>query len=283
MAAEIAVYELTGVGRARTVCQAMAAGIRRMGDRPIIIPAETYREPVTRCAVFYGFTDHMRAAMADHRTRGGSVYIDLGYWGRHDGGRRSGFHKVSVNSRHPTDYFQKRPHPPERFLKFGVEIEDWRSGGRHILIAGMSAKAAHAERFAPEQWERATIDTLRSVTDRPLLYRPKPNWKAARPLRGADYSPPEQTMADALKNCHAVVTHHSNVAVDALLAGIPVFTSAGVSRPMGLTDLARIENPAKPENRLQWAADVAFCQWSVAEMAEGKPWRHLKNEGLIAA
>ena len=36
-------------------------------------------------------------------------------------------------------------------------------------------------------------------------------------------------LAVALRNCHAVCTHHSNVAVDALMAGIPVYSPYGVA------------------------------------------------------
>jgi len=276
----VAVYCMTGHGRSKTVCEAMELGIRRCGDMPIMMKAENYRQPETEIAVFYGFTEQLQRCMRDHRARSGAVYIDLGYWGRHEGGRRVGFHKVSVNSRHPTAYFRKG-HRPDRFLHHKIEIKPWSQRGRHILIAGMSAKAAWAEGFMPEAWEQAAIRTLREVTDRPLIYRPKPNWPQARPLNGAGYSPPTETLEEALRDCHAVVTHHSNVAVDALLAGVPVYAASGVAAPMGVESLAQIDAVRLPDDRLEWASDVAYCQWTVDEMARGLPWRHLKREGLV--
>ena len=280
MALSVAVYEMTAHGRSHTVCEAMAQGIKRCGDVPVRLKAETYRRPECEIAVFYGYTQELQACMADHRKRLGAVYVDLGYWGRHDGGRRVGYHKIAVNARHPTDYFRKG-HSPDRFVHHKQEIRPFRTFGRHILIAGMSAKAAAAGGFKPEQWERTTIIALQRLTDRPLVYRPKPNWKDARPLPGAGYSPPKETMEESLVNCHAIVTHHSNVAVDGLLAGIPVFANAGVASKMGTSDLSHIDDPWLPDDRLEWAADIAYCQWSIAEMAEGLPWWHLKNTGMI--
>jgi hypothetical protein len=70
------------------------------------------------------------------------------------------------------------------------------------------------------------------------------------------------------------VTLHSNVAVDALLAGIPVNVAEGVARDFS-TPLVHIETPRRPDDREQLMADIAYCQWLPAEMASGAAWRHL--------
>ena len=281
MAIDVAVYEIMNNGRSRVVCDAMSVGIKKLGDRPVRYSGDHYKGPAANVAVFYGYTQQLRRTMSDYRKLGGAVYIDLGYWGRHDGGRRAGYHKISLNARHPTEYFMRRPQPRDRFEKFKIEIKPWQRDGEHILVAGMSAKGAEAEGFDPEQWEKETIAALKKFTNRRIVYRPKPNWKHARPLAGTDYSPPKQSPEQALVNCHAVVSHHSNVLIDGLISGVPGFCSVGVAVPVTLRDLSRIDDPIRPENREQWAADVAYCQWSVAEMAMGLPWRHLKHEGLI--
>lgn len=276
----VAVYELSGVGRSRVICEAFAAGLKRVGEAVIRLKAEAYRAPEADVAVFYGYTAELQRAMADYRRTGVAVYVDLGYFGRHDGGRRAGFHKVSVNGRHPTAYFQRRAHGFERVQRFRLKIAPWRRG-KSILLAGMSAKAAKVEGFAAEEWERAAIDALRTVTDRPIVYRPKPNWPGARPITGTAYSAPGEPLEAALAGCHAVVSHHSNVLIDGLLAGVPAFCRDGIALPLACNDLTQIETPRLPDGRAQWAADIAFTQWNVAEMAQGLPWRHLKDEGLI--
>lgn len=277
----------------------MQAGIEAAGDRPVrllehlwphLAPLEYFDDGVQNthfcnvdAVVFYGLEGRLPLifqAFATYRT---AVYVDLGYWGRRQGGRWAGYHKVCVNARHPSAYYRKPQHDRARINQFrGLLADPWREDGRHILLAGMGDKGALAEGFAPEQWEREAIDQIRAVTERPILYRPKPSWKKARPISGTMYSDPkEKVVEDELANCWAVVTHHSNVAIDGLVAGIPAFCWGGVAAEFSSQRLASIERPLYPDGRDAWMADIAYTQWSVAEMASGACWRHLRTEGLV--
>lgn len=260
----------------------MQAGINRLGIPAQLHSSATYRGvPKAPVAVFYGLAQGLRKVLTDYQARGlKAFYIDLGYWGRRKRTRWDGYHKIVLNGRHPTDYFQRRTHSPDRFRELGVKIEPWRKSGRHIIIAGMSAKAAAAEGFQANQWERSAIAKLRKITDRPLIYRPKPNWEGATPLVGSTFQK-DVELEDALRNCYAVVTHHSNVGVDALMAGVPVFSTEGVASVLGRTSLKYIEDAVRPDGREQWAADLAHVQWSMDEMKSGACWRYLKDEGLV--
>lgn len=283
MPVEVAIFETPFRRRSTAVCQAMAAGIRRMGDVPIIIDSRLYRRRQHRIALFYGMEGPLKFALRHQKEDGGAaIYVDLGYWGRTQGGKLAGYHKVVVDARHPTAYFQARKHDDSRAKELQLNVEPWRGEGKHILLAGMSAKAAMAEGFPASAWERQAIRLLKTVTDRPIVYRPKPNWRGARPLAGSFFSPKgEEPIDRALADCHAVVTHHSNVSVDALVAGVPVFVVEGVAEPLAGKQLEKIEAPLRPEGREQWMCDVTFCQWKILEMKMGLPWKHLKDEGLI--
>lgn len=279
MALEVAIYGITRHRRSEAVCGAMYAGIRAQGDRAYLLREEQYRGPQFPVAVFYGFTPTLRAVMSDYQKAGlRAVYVDLGYWAREG---LYCHHKIAVNSRHPTAYFQNIKHKPDRANALGVTLKPWRENGKHILLAGMGQKAAAVEGKAPEAWERAALEAIRRVTDRPVIYRPKPSWLGAKPLPGAGYSTKEQSLCDALANCHAVVTHHSNAAVDAIVEGVPAFCWQGVAAPMALQDISQIETPFFPGGRDQWIADIAYTQWHTDEMKRGTPWAHLKEEGLI--
>lgn len=280
MPLEVKLFEIDSHHRSKVVVQAMAKGISRVGDRPAIKPAVNYR-PDDQVIVFYGLVGALAKAIRRQQAVGGTaIYVDLGYWGRRQGGRWTGYHKIAVNSRHPTEYFQRRPHDETRFRRLGVSMMPWKRG-RNILIAGMGDKGSLAEGFQPGEWERSAVEQLRKLTDRPIIYRPKPSWLKARTIDGTIFSPPRQKIEEVLADCHAVVTHHSNVAVDGLMDGIPAFCFEGVAVPMALADLTRIEHPEYPADRQRWANDIAWTQWSIAEMAEGLPWRHLKDEGLL--
>jgi hypothetical protein len=281
MAVDVAVYRKRGRGRSEVVCAAMYQGIASCGERVRLLDEETYSEPDAQVAVFYGLAGNLQGIFADYRHAGRTaVYVDLGYWGRSQGGKLAGYHKISVNDRHPTRYFQNRRHSNDRVRMFRLEIEKWHSGTA-VLVAGMGAKSAEVEGIDPESWERAAIKQIQKFTDRRIIYRPKPSWREARPIGGTIYSTRHESLCTVLDQCHAVVTHHSNVAIDGLLAGVPAFCWNGVAKPMSKQNLASIHEPLYPEGREQWAADIAYCQWSVSEMSMGMPWRHLKDEGLV--
>jgi len=260
----------------------MLEGARKLGIRVDYKRSLEYRgKPEHDAAIFYGFSDGLRRIFDDYRkTTRRAVYVDLGYWGRRKRTRHDGYHKIAINDRHPTAYFQLRKHPGDRFHQFDIPIRPWRKKSRHVLVAGMSAKAAAAEGFGAEEWERRAIARLRELTDRPIVYRPKPNWPHASLIAGSALQR-GVPIEEALNNCHAVVTHHSNVAVDGLLAGIPCICEAGVASVLGSRSLEDIENPPMPDGREQWAADLAYTQWNMDEMRAGRAWRYLLDEELI--
>jgi len=263
----------------------MYNGVHRSGDIARRCFEHEYTGRVDHdVAIFYGLEGKMPQIFADYRSQAKAVYVDLGYWGRREGGRWSGYHKVSINDRHPTSYYRKRQHDADRLERFGIQVKPWRKTGSHILLAGMGDKGSQAEGYPVEQWEREAITAIRQVTDRPILYRPKPSWKKAKPIvmAGVAYSAPHaREVEDDLRDCWAVVTHHSNVAIDGLVAGIPAFCWRGVATEMALQDLKRIETPMFPDGREAWLRDIAYTQWSIAEMQSGAAWQHLKAEKLI--
>lgn len=277
----VTIYQQEGYERARAISEAMLQGLRRCGETPTVMDLAAGRGVTGDCAVFYGFRDPLPRLMQEYRAAGRfAVHIDLGYWGRTDGGRNAGYHKFAVNARHPTEYFQSRKHPADRVARFGLEVQPWKTGG-HILVCGMSAKHARTEGLAHQEWEKNVICRLQEVTDRPILYRPKPGDNGAAPIPGSTMAS-GAVIGKYLQDCHAVVSHHSNAAVDAALAGIPSFSVCGVGTAIGLTDFDQIENPIYPDDREQWLADIAYCQFNLDEMANGTAWRHLKDDGIIA-
>lgn len=283
---KVYVYKYPNSRRSDAIAEAMATGIRLYGDEVRVKHGSTYERPDGDAAVFYGL---MSPIMEGYKAAGKPfVYVDLGYWGRHDGGRRHGYHKIAVNSRHPTSYFQKIKKPIDRFDHFHLDVNPWQDPPEvdgYIMLAGMSEKAAKAEGFRAEEWERLAVGKIRRHTKRRIVYRPKPNWNEFKAIPGTETVRGSDVPGDVcrfLSDCWAVVTHHSNVAVDALLYGVPVFVEDGVALPLSLSDLTFIERPRRwVTGREQWAADLAYTQWNVAEMIEGRPWQMLREDKII--
>jgi hypothetical protein len=275
------VFEIHRHTRSKLIAAAMLKGIAAAGDQPVRRLEHEYQQPMHGIGVLYGLEGRAAHIFSDYCRTRMMVFADLGYWGRRQGGRWAGFHKLVVNGRHPNAYFQRRPQRQDRAEALGVKPKPWKRDGGHILLCGMGDKGAQACGFRPEQWERETIATLLKYTDRPILYRPKPSWQGAKPLPGVGYSPRTQSFDDALQGAHCVVSHHSNCNVDGLVEGVPSFCTDGLALPLSLSDLSRIESPIYPDGREQWIADACYTQWSVDEISRGLPWRHLKEQGLI--
>jgi hypothetical protein len=257
--------------RSTHLAQAMAAGARAIGLTAAAV--EGFDSPAGDVGIAYGWG---RPELFDaYQAQGGHfAYLDLGWWGRKPKTNvLGGFHKIAIDAREPTAYFRGN-FATDRFATHGLTAAPWRASGSHVLLAGMSAKSAKTRGFQPQEWEMATIEAIRAVTDRPIVYRPKPSWAEATPIPGTIFSFPDIPLEVALRDCWAAVTLHSNVAVDALLAGIPVNVAEGVARDFS-TPLVHIETPRRPDDREQLMADIAYCQWLPAEMASGAAWRHL--------
>lgn len=213
-----------------------------------------------------------------------AVILDFPYWNRSWKARGvNEYYKVSLNGQHPTPYVMREAHTPERYLATGgPEIKPWKTGG-HILLCGIGNKAAAQYGYHDKEWERRVIEIVRQHTDRPIVYRPKPNNGGNQRLSGALYDNGEQTIGVALQSAHVVITHHGNPGVDGLAAGVPVYMNGtiGVASHLARLDLHQINDPYYPENRLQFFSNLAHWQWSVSEILEGKPLLSMKERGLL--
>ena len=182
-------------------------------------------------------------------------YIDHAYFDRGHG-------KSYRITRNRYEAGPLRKCPSDRLAKLGVSIKPWRKSGREIIVCPPTEYFAQAHRCA--DWLDMTLESLRRFTDRPITIREKPQpGETAVPLR------------TALKSAHALVTHSSNVAIEAACLGTPVFVNeASAAAPIGQTDLSNIETPLYAD-REPWLQHLAYNQFSLDEIGEGEAWRLL--------
>jgi hypothetical protein len=267
--------------RSVLVSQACAFGLKKLGARVRLRECRDHKIVDADFAVHYGFADQLRRVYEDYKRESTVVYIDLGYWKRRIRTRYDGYYKFAVNSRHPTAYFMNNDQDMSRAKDLGIKVQPWlEREGEYIVLAGMSEKAARAEGLEHQVWERTALQTLLRHTDREIIYRAKPNCCRSRPIKGARFDK-KMPVPELFSKAHAVVARHSNIAVEALCAGIPTFVDAGVALPMSPQKLVHVESPIRPEGRKQWAGNIAWCQFSLAEMKTGLPFLHLSKEGVI--
>ena len=83
---------------------------------------------------------------------------------------------------------------------------------------------------------------------------------------------------EALENAHCAVAYTSGSSIDAILEGVPVIPTSQYNFVWEISShsLNDIENPKLGE-REQLLYNLAYAQWSVSEIKEGKPWDHLNE------
>lgn len=168
--------------------------------------------------------------------------------------------------------------PPDRWNKLGIDLVPWQDDQpeRPIIVCGQVPWDASVQHTDHILWCRETMALLRSITARPLIFRPHPATN-----NQVDYAVPGVSVStkrfeDDLANAHAVVTFNSNCAVEAAIKGVPVFVAdqGSMAREIANYELSDIEHPNKPP-RNQWANDLAYTQWNLAEITCGDPITHL--------
>jgi hypothetical protein len=135
-----------------------------------------------------------------------------------------------------------------------------------VLVCPNSAAYFSLFGLDVHEWIADVTTLLARHTDRPITVR----WKA---------DTKDRPIATDLCDCWAVVVFSSAAAIDALIAGVPVFTLADYASTwlMGTPDLTRIERPVFPDNREDFCAVLAGEQWTLDEIARGDAWRHLHD------
>ena len=182
------------------------------------------------------------------------------YYGDHAYFRRFEYYRITKNA------LVREPVPVDgvddsRFNLLGVKIERWRSDGAHVLVCPPDDLFSSLIGLDAHKWLDDALATLAANTEREIRVRDR---FSTGPL------------TDDLVGCHALVTYHSNAAVEALCFGVPVFvTGFGAAKNMGYVDLSKIEAPRYPVGRYEWACALANSQWTLDEMASGKAWSDL--------
>lgn len=178
------------------------------------------------------------------------------FYGDHGYFHRGTYYRITRNGFQHDGCGNRRRDP-------GVVIEPWRTGGAHVLVCPPDDKIAALMGFDHHAWLRDVLERLGNNTDRMVIVRPR-NHEQMRPL-AAD-------LADAW----ALITWASNAAVEAVIAGVPVFcTGDCAASVMGRSDPINIEYPHRPDDRYEWAAALAANQWTLDEIRSGIAWKEL--------
>jgi hypothetical protein len=198
------------------------------------------------------------------------IVLETGYVNRGDG--ENHHYAAGFNGLNGRADFRNKGMGPERWEKLGAQLRPY-SRGDKVILCGQVPWDASVDHHKHHEWLLETASKLKVLTKRPIVFRPHP--LAPLPaIKGCEYS--QRPLAEDLPEAHCVVTFNSNSAVEALIFGKPVyaFDEGSMTWDLANRDFNDLEEP-KCHPRLQWAKDLAYTQWTIGEMKEGKAWAHL--------
>ncbi len=201
-----------------------------------------------------------------HVKRGGHcIGWDLGYWKHKDDGTFR--MRATIDHDHPQNWL--RTESPERWSAEGISLRNDYNPTGPVVVVGMGLKSVKAFGLTRLQWEKKAYRAAKAAyPDRQIVYRPKK--PTDQKVQGSVVVGGD--IADAIRGASLIVCRHSNVAIDACIAGIPVVCEDGAASALYGSD---IENPFIPteSQRLEFLQNLAWWQWKPEESKEA--WIYL--------
>lgn len=203
----------------------------------------------SRLLMSYGLGHLGRRVHTDAHVKCGGRLIgwDLGYWDRDQ----------SMRCTIDRDHVHSIPEMPgERWASAGIELRDDGNKNGPIVLVGIGKKSRDQFGLAGQEWELRALKAVRKThPKRKIVYRPK---KGEETLAGcvSVYGPIEEVLCGA----SLVVCRHSNVAVDACIAGVPVVCEDGAAASLYSQDIANPDVPSR-EQRLCFLQNLAWWQY----------------------
>jgi hypothetical protein len=164
---------------------------------------------------------------------------------------------------------------PARFkADFGDKMQPWQAHDGYALLIGQVAGDMSLQAIGGDlvRWYRETAAMLQKH-GYDVRFRPHPGTiRRGSPLNvppGAKLI--DGTLKEAFAGAAVVVTFNSNTGVESVLAGVPTITSdvGSMAWDVSSHDVAL---PLVTPNRDRWAAELAWKQWTLEEMASGACW-----------
>jgi hypothetical protein len=186
---------------------------------------------------------------------------DLGYFGRE---KLTGYMRASIDDDHPQRLLDQAPVSDSRWRAHGLGVEDLADPAGHVVLVGMGRK--QRVYLGREDWERFKFaELMERFPDRAIVYRPK---RSSDPVQLPCPRREGGSIREVLRGASLVVCRHSNVAVDAVIAGVPFEAEDGAA--MWLKD-----KKYSLENRIEFLHRLSWFQWRPDEMPDA--WLFLRG------
>ena len=170
--------------------------------------------------------------------------------------------------------FYNQNSPDDRWKRHWDLMKQWSPGNKYVVVMGQVSGDASVSHVNINEWYNETIDELLKL-DVPVVFRQHPVGQLPK-----DLSIPRLRgdLGECLKGARVVVTFNSNVAVEAVLRGVPAVSMDRGSMAWDVSghELRDVLDPPCV-NRWQWACNLAYCSWSYREIESGLAWEHIRQ------
>ena len=174
--------------------------------------------------------------------------------------------------------------------KFPDMMKPWKTGGEFVTIATQRPDSLQWYGLpSMEEWIDSRIRIVKDQTDMPIVIRPHPRDKLTnfheifKRFDNIYYDTPQPTgyhdhmnFSEILDRSAVVINHSTGPSIEAVLSGVPICTSPSSLAWDMSSDLEDINNLKTPD-RTKWFDMLTHTEWFVDEIAEGTPWKRLKN------
>jgi len=268
MTLDIVIYR-AGSSWARVFEDALEAGIKRHGVIPEIRKRHDKRPADLGIIWAHKETElfeMQRAHRADY------MVMERGFIGD-----RHKMTSLGYNGLNGRAEFHAHDMPGDRWHKhFGDSwLKLWKTSGEYILIMGQVPGDASVQHVNINQWASNMAKLCKLLYPNvPVRFRPHPKRPVNKIAEISSIS--DTSLEEDLTNAVLVVTYSSNSGVNALLAGVPVVATDPGSMVYNMA-AHNVTEPIIRPDRTQWAYNMAYCQWTEEEIANGDAWEHLKQ------
>ena len=198
--------------------------------------------------------------------------------------------KVGLNGINRDAFFGPSGNDNTRANALGISLKPWSTEGEFILIAGQHDKSLQWKGMPRmSEWLMKTIDTIRTHTARPILFRPHP--RCPNPYIENEFKNVYRQNPIQLPNSYdnfdldfnriyATVSYSSNPGVHSVIDGVPAFvgtSSLAYDVANDIDFMHDIEDPIMPD-RQQWLNDYSHTEYTLEEISQGIPLKHLTSK-----
>ena len=190
-------------------------------------------------------------------------YFDHAYMfgGRHGNSNIFGqrIYRLTKNYQHIREIKKLKKSDYERIEKYQthVKYEDFKYDGKYILICEPSEFAK--EFYNAHTWLDDTVKQIKKYTRKEIIVRKKED---------------KTNLKKQIDEAYVVVSLQSTVCIDAILSGVPSFTSDySMGVPVSHQDFSLIEDPIYPIDRKPWIDSLLANQFTMKEIEDGTAWR----------